>query len=73
MLRKRGVVGKFVEFFGPSVKNLSLTDRATIANMSPEYGATMGYFPVDEETIKYLRMIGAEEPRIQMIEQYLRA
>ena len=50
MLRKRGVVGKFVEFFGPSVKNLSLTDRATIANMSPEYGATMGYFPVDEET-----------------------
>lgn len=73
MLRKRGVVGKFVEFFGPSVKNLSLTDRATIANMSPEYGATMGYFPVDEETIKYLKMIGAEEQRINMIEKYLRA
>ena len=73
MLRKRGVVGKFVEFFGPSIKNLSLTDRATIANMSPEYGATMGYFPVDEETIKYLKMIGADEARINMIEQYLRA
>lgn len=73
MLRKRGVVGKFVEFFGPSIKHLSLTDRATIANMSPEYGATMGYFPVDEETIKYLRMIGAEEARIEMIEKYLRA
>jgi len=48
MLRKRGVVGKFVEFFGPGCQNLSLTDRATIANMSPEYGATMGFFPVDE-------------------------
>ena len=54
MLRKRGVVGKFVEFFGPGIKHLSLTDRATIANMSPEYGATMGFFPVDEKTIEYL-------------------
>jgi len=54
MLRKRGVVGKFVEFFGPGVKNLNLADRATIANMAPEYGATMGYFPIDERTIEYL-------------------
>jgi len=73
MLRKRGVVGKFVEFFGPGCQNLSLTDRATIANMSPEYGATMGYFPVDEQTMEYLRLIGAEDDRIKMIEQYLRA
>ena len=61
MLRKRGVVGKFVEFFGPGCQNLSLTDRATIANMSPEYGATMGFFPVDDQTMDYLRLIGAEE------------
>jgi aconitate hydratase len=73
MLRKRGVVGKFVEFFGPGCANLSLTDRATIANMSPEYGATMGYFPVDHQTIKYLRLIGTEESRVQLIEAYLRA
>jgi len=68
MLRKRGVVSKFVEFFGPGCQNLSLTDRATIANMSPEYGATMGFFPVDEQTMKYMRLIGAEESRVQMIE-----
>ena len=73
MLRKRGVVGKFVEFFGPGIKHLSLTDRATIANMSPEYGATMGFFPVDEKTMEYLNMIGAEPERVAMIEQYLRA
>lgn len=73
ILRKRGVVGKFVEFFGPGCQALSLTDRATIANMSPEYGATMGFFPVDEQTMNYLRLIGAEDERIQMIEQYLRA
>jgi aconitate hydratase len=73
MLRKRGVVGKFVEFFGPGCEGLSLVDRATIANMSPEYGATMGYFPVDTKTIDYLRMIGAEEDRIAMIESYLKA
>merc|ERR1712086_886228 len=71
MLRKRGVVGKFVEFFGAGCTNLSLTDRATIANMSPEYGATMGYFPVDERSIEYLRLIGADEARIAMIEAYL--
>jgi len=73
MLRKRGVVGKFVEFFGPGCEKLSLVDRATIANMSPEYGATMGYFPVDDQTMKYLRLIGAEEERIRMIETYLRS
>lgn len=55
-LRKKGVVGKFVEFYGPGVANLSLADRATIANMAPEYGATMGYFPPDEETMKYLKL-----------------
>jgi aconitate hydratase len=60
MLRKRGVVGKFVEFFGEGVKNLSLADRATIANMAPEYGATMGYFPIDERTMEYLRLTGRD-------------
>lgn len=55
ILRKRGVVNKFVEFFGPGIKSLSLADRATVANMAPEYGATMGFFPVDEKTIDYLR------------------
>jgi aconitate hydratase len=73
MLRKRGVVGKFVEFFGTGCQSLSLTDRATIANMSPEYGATMGFFPVDDQTMKYLRLIGAEEERIQIIETYLKS
>lgn len=58
MLRKRGVVGKFVEFYGEGVKNLSLSDRATISNMAPEYGATMGYFPIDERTMEYLRTTG---------------
>ena len=73
MLRKRGVVGQFVEFFGPGCQNLSLTDRATIANMSPEYGATMGFFPVDDQTMDYMRLIGADEERIQMIQTYLKA
>ena len=72
-LRKRGVVGQFVEFFGPGCANLSLTDRATIANMSPEYGATMGFFPVDDKTIEYLNLIGTEEHRVKMITQYLKA
>jgi aconitate hydratase len=71
MLRKRGVVGKFVEFFGDGCQNLTLVDRATIANMSPEYGATMGFFPVDVKTIDYLRMVGADEHRIEMIKTYL--
>jgi aconitate hydratase len=60
MLRKRGVVGKFVEFFGPGLQNLSLADRATIANMAPEYGATMGYFPMDQETLNYLKTTGRD-------------
>lgn len=73
MLRKRGVVGKFVEFFGPGCASLNLTDRATIANMSPEYGATMGFFPVDDQSMKYLKMIGVDDHRAKVIEQYLRA
>lgn len=73
MLRKRGVVGQFVEFFGEGCRKLSLTDRATVANMSPEYGATMGFFPVDAVTIEYLRQTGAEEERIELIEKYFRA
>jgi aconitate hydratase len=70
LLRKKGVVGKFVEFFGPGVNALSLEDRATIANMAPEYGATMGFFPVDDETIKYLRLTGRSEKVISLIESY---
>ena len=72
MLRKKGVVGKFVEFFGPGYKNLCLADRATIANMGPEYGATMGYFPVDEKTIEYLKLSGRDEAHIDTIEKYMR-
>jgi aconitate hydratase len=72
MLRKRGVVGKFVEFFGPGVKSLNLADRATIANMAPEYGATMGYFPIDERTIEYLTLTGRDKGHVQLIEKYLR-
>ena len=72
MLRKRGVVGKFVEFFGPGCKNLTLADRATIANMAPEYGATMGYFPIDERTIEYLNLTGRDSSHVQLIEKYLR-
>ena len=72
-LRKHGVVGKFVEFFGPGVAALSLADRATIANMSPEYGATCGLFPVDEETINYLRLTGRDESQLALIEAYMKA
>ena len=71
-LRQRGVVGKFVEFYGPGVESLSLADRATIANMAPEYGATMGYFPVDSRTMEYLRLTGRDESHVQLIEKYLR-
>jgi aconitate hydratase len=71
-LRKRGVVGQFVEFFGEGCQSLSLTDRATIANMSPEYGATMGYFPVDQQSIDYLKLIGTDPHRIATIEAYLK-
>ena len=64
MLRKKGVVGKFVEFFGPGLSSLPLPDRATIANMAPEYGATAGYFPVDAETLAYLRFTGRDEAQV---------
>ncbi len=70
MLRKKGVVGKFVEFYGDGLKNLSLADRATIANMAPEYGATCGFFPVDEETVKYLKFSGRNEKTISLVEKY---
>jgi aconitate hydratase len=72
-LRTKGVVGKFVEFFGPGVRQMSVAERATIANMAPEYGATMGLFPVDHETINYLRSIGKNEDQISVIESYYRA
>jgi len=72
MLRKKGVVGKFVEFYGPGYKNLCLADRATIANMGPEYGATMGFCPVDEKTIEYLRLSGRAEDHIDTIEKYMK-
>lgn len=70
MLRRHGVVGKFVEFFGPGLSTMSLPDRATIANMAPEYGATVGYFPVDEETLRYLRFTGREESLVDLVEHY---
>ncbi len=69
-LRRKGVVGKFVEFIGPGVKKLSVPDRATIANMAPEYGATMGYFPVDEATIKYLQVTGRSPEHVKLVELY---
>ena len=72
MLRKHGVVGKFVEYFGPGLRNLPLADRATIANMSPEYGATCGIFPVDKETIKYLKLTGRGPEQIALVEAYCR-
>ena len=71
-LRKHGVVGKFVEFFGPGLSQLSLADRATIANMAPEYGATCGIFPVDAETINYLRLTGRDEHQLALVEAYMR-
>ena len=70
MLRKKGVVGKFVEFYGDGLKNLTLADRATIANMAPEYGATCGFFPVDEESLKYLKLSGRDNETIQLVERY---
>src|SRR2546426_4468830 len=70
ILRKVGVVGKFVEYFGPGVPSLALADRATLGNMSPEYGATCGFFPVDEVTLEYLRLTGRSEERIALVEAY---
>ncbi|KAM3189226.1 hypothetical protein ACQJBY_067873 [Aegilops geniculata] len=73
MLRKHGVVGKFVEFYGRGMEELALADRATIANMAPEYGATVGFFPVDHITLEYLKMTGREDETVSTIEAYLRA
>jgi len=73
MLRKKGVVDKFVEFFGPGLDSMSLPDRATIGNMAPEYGATMGYFPVDAETLRYMKLTGRPDEVIERTEAYMRA
>ncbi len=70
MLRDKGVVGKFVEFYGDGLKNLTLADRATIANMAPEYGATCGFFPIDDETLKYLEFSGRDKDQVQIVKQY---
>ena len=70
MLRDKGVVGKFVEFYGEGLKNLTLADRATIANMAPEYGATCGFFPIDEETLKYLEFSGRDKETVAIVEKY---
>ena len=70
MLRDKGVVGKFVEFYGEGLKNLTLADRATIANMAPEYGATCGFFPIDEETLKYLKFSGRDQQTVDIVESY---
>ncbi|MFD1988631.1 aconitate hydratase AcnA [Paenibacillus nicotianae] len=73
MLRKKGVVGKFVEFYGPGLSNISLADRATVANMAPEYGATIGFFPVDDETLFYLRNTGRADEQVELVEAYYKA
>jgi len=73
MLRRRGVVGKFVEFFGDGLADLTLADRATIANMAPEYGATCGFFPIDERTIEYMKLTGRDEDTIALVEAYCKA
>ena len=73
MLRDKGVVGKFVEFYGDGLKNLTLADRATIANMAPEYGATCGFFPIDEETLKYLKFSGRDQSTVKIVEEYAKA
>ncbi|HLJ84522.1 MAG TPA: aconitate hydratase AcnA [Candidatus Eremiobacteraceae bacterium] len=70
MLRRKGVVGKFVEFFGRGLSNLSLADRATVSNMCPEYGATVAFFPIDEETLRYLRLTGRDKARIELVREY---
>ncbi len=73
MLRKKGVVGKFVEYFGPGLDELSLEDRATIANMAPEYGATCGFFPIDAETVRFLKNTARKAPRVALVEKYAKA
>src|SRR5690606_16114190 len=72
ILRKKGVVGRFVEFYGDGLSELSVSDRATISNMAPEYGATIGFFPVDEKTLDYLRFTGRTEEQIELVEKYCR-
>ena len=73
ILREEGVVGKFVEFYGPGLNSLSLPDRATISNMAPEYGATLGIFPPDAETLDYLRRTGRSEEQVDLVKKYLEA
>src|SRR3970282_1920347 len=73
MLRSKGVVGRFVEFYGPGLDSLTLADRATIANMAPEYGATCGFFPIDEETLRFLRSTGRAPEQVALVEAYARA
>ncbi|MBU6473578.1 MAG: aconitate hydratase AcnA, partial [Alphaproteobacteria bacterium] len=73
MLRKKGVVGKFVEFYGPGLDEMALEDRATIANMAPEYGATCGFFPIDAETLRFLKTTARKAPRIALVEKYAKA
>ena len=73
ILRAKGVVGKFVEYFGPGLDNLTVSDRAPIANMAPEYGATMGLFPIDNKTLDYLRMTGRDDEQVELVEKYLKA
>ena len=72
-LRKHGVVGKFVEFFGPGLEHLTIADRATLGNMCPEYGATIAIFPIDEMTLDYLRLTGRDDARVQLVEAYAKA
>src|SRR5262249_57697390 len=73
MLRQRGVVGKFVEFFGPALDHLSVEDRATLGNMAPEYGATCGFSPIDEETIRYLEATGRSSAQVALVRAYAKA
>jgi len=73
MLRKKGVVGKFVEYFGPGLDDMTVEDRATIANMSPEYGATCGFFPIDADTLRYLKITGRKPARVELVEKYAKA
>src|SRR6185436_10386475 len=73
LLRAKGVVGKFVEFYGPGLSSLTLADRATIANMAPEYGATIGFFPIDAETLNYLRLSGRDAEHVKLVEAYAKA
>src|SRR5665213_415636 len=73
MLRKKGVVGKFVEYYGPGLDELSLEDRATLANMAPEYGATCGFFPIDTETVSFLKNTARKSARVALVEKYAKA